>query len=113
MDAEYRRRLSEEVKRARGTRSQRQFAKALGVSYPAVRSWEECESLPGLENLELIAESLGQSLEEFLAHLRGEQEPGREKEYRAAEDLLPLLRQLSKAEQARLIHLLVDLLAVD
>ena len=58
MNAEYRQRLSDAVRRARGDRTMRRFAKDLGVSYPAVRSWEEGESLPGLENLEAIAGAL-------------------------------------------------------
>jgi DNA-binding transcriptional regulator YiaG len=45
-------RLSSLVKKLRGDKSQRQFSKVLGVSYAAVRSWEECESMPGLNSLQ-------------------------------------------------------------
>lgn len=108
MDAEYRRRLSEAVKKARSDRSQRKFAKDLGVSYPAVRSWEEGESLPGLENLEAIAGSLGQTLEEFLVYLRDEEGEDSVPRVKVAEDLLPLAEHLSEAELKRLAKLLID-----
>lgn len=113
MDVNYRQRLSEAVKRARGDRSQRRFAKDLGVSYPAVRSWEEGESLPGLENLEAIAGTLGMTLEAFLAYLRDEAVEDVKPRIKVAEDLLSLVDHLPKSEVTRLAHLLVDRLSKD
>jgi transcriptional regulator with XRE-family HTH domain len=113
MDFESRERLSKAIKRARGARSQRHYSKALGVSYATVRTWEECESFPSRENLELVAESLGQSLEEFLAYLRGEDYQPDERRIRVAEDLLSMADKLSKTEQARLIQLLAGRLIED
>lgn len=51
MDEDKRIRLSEVVKKARGERTQRQFAKYLGVSFAAVRSWEERETRRGESSL--------------------------------------------------------------
>jgi transcriptional regulator with XRE-family HTH domain len=113
MDPEYRQRLSEAVRKARGDRSQRKFAKDLRVSYPAVRSWEEGESLPGLENLEAIAGALGVSLEEFLAYLRNEELEAATPKPKIADDLLPLVNRLPLEEKRRLVHLLVDQLGRD
>ena len=106
MDFEARQRLSEAVKKARGSRSQRKFAKDIGVSFAAVRSWEECESFPSQENLELIASVAGRSLEEFLLYLKGEPYP--ESRFKSAEDLLPIVSELSDSEAARLIQIIVS-----
>lgn len=111
MDAEIRQRLSEVIKKARGSRSQRQFAKALGVSYGAVRSWEECESLPGLESMEAIAQTLGYSLEDFIAHIRGANNASKPPRPRRAEDALYLIEDLPQEEVQKLTKLLVDKLA--
>lgn len=107
MDFETRQRLAESVRRARGEQSQRQFAKSLGVSFPAVRSWEEGESIPGLENMEAIAAALGMPLELFLAEVRGvdvaKSEPN-------AEAALRFISSLPKAELIKLMHRLIELL---
>lgn len=113
MDPEYRQKLSEAVRRARGDRAQRKFAKDLGVSYPAVRSWEEGESLPGLENLELIADTLGYTLEEFLLYLRGEESDSDRRRPKVAEDLMPVVDQLSRTELVRLAQILVSKLGAE
>ncbi len=106
MDVEARQRLSEAVKKARGSRSQRKFAKDIGVSFAAVRSWEECESFPSQENLELIASIAGRSLEELLLYLKGEPYP--EPRFKSAEDLLPIVSELSDSEAARLVQIIVS-----
>ena len=109
MNAEVRQRLSQAVRVIRGTRSQRRFAKDLGVSYATVRSWEACESLPGLESLEAIAGARSETLEEFLAYLRGE--PVEKPKPQVAEDLMPMVEQLSRGEVARLAQIIVGRLA--
>lgn len=43
-DVEVRARVSKIIKQVRGERSQRKFAKDFGVSFAAIRSWEECEN---------------------------------------------------------------------
>ncbi len=102
----YRSRLSETVARLRGDRSIRRFAKDLGVSFPAARSWEEEESFPNLKNLEKIAQLDGKTLEEFLEYLRGDDwiAPN---EITVAEDLLVFIDHLPKAEKVRLAQLLI------
>ncbi|MDJ0578162.1 MAG: helix-turn-helix transcriptional regulator, partial [Xenococcaceae cyanobacterium MO_234.B1] len=54
-------RLSRLIKKLRGDRSQRSFAKSLGVSYASIRTWEEGESMPGIASLQKIAEYSNQS----------------------------------------------------
>ena len=106
MDVKTREHLSFAVKKARGSRSQRKFAKDIGVSFAAVRSWEECESFPSQENLSLIASVLGLPLDEFLLYLNGEPYP--KPRYEKAEDLLPIVSELSDSEAARLIEIIVS-----
>ena len=106
MDAKAREHLSLAVKKARGSRSQRKFAKDIGVSFAAVRSWEECESFHSQENLSLIASVLGLPLDEFLLYLNGEPYP--KPRYEKAEDLLPIVSELSDSEAARLVEIIVS-----
>lgn len=52
--------------------SQRAFASQnLDCSYAALRSWEEGESVPGIENLERIAKLKGWSIPQILDYVRG------------------------------------------
>ncbi|MGL4620524.1 MAG: helix-turn-helix domain-containing protein [Chroococcidiopsis sp.] len=109
MDEDKRIRLSEVVKKARGKRTQRQFAKYLGVSFAAVRSWEEQESYPGLPNLEKIAASSGMSTDDLLAYLKGEITYGEASpKAKTAEDLLPFVDNLPASERKKLIRLLIE-----
>lgn len=101
-----RQRLSETVARLRGDRSMRQFAKDVGVSFPAARSWEEGESFPNLDNLEKIAKLDGKTLEEFLEYLRGDEWIAPEL-INKAEDALNFLDHLPRSEKARLAQLLI------
>lgn len=110
MDEDKRIRLSEVVKKARGERTQRQFAKYLGVSFAAVRSWEEQESYPGLPNLEKIANASGMTTDDLLAYLRGEiSHTSALPKAKVAEDLLPYVDKLSAPERKKLIRLLIDI----
>lgn len=106
IDFEVRERLASVIKEARGARSQRQFAKDLGISFATIRCWELCESFPNAENLELIAKTLGRSLEEFLRYLRNA--PGKEPRVTRAEDLLPLVNELPGREAARLAQMILE-----
>lgn len=101
-------RLSVVVKLARGNRSQRKFAKDLGISYAAIRSWEECENLAGLESMKVIATASGMTLEELLAYLKGEIEVNQViPKAKIAEDLFPFVNVLPREERKRLIQFLV------
>jgi Helix-turn-helix. len=66
-----RQKLSEIIKTARGSMSQRAFGKLLGVSATAVQLWERGDTVPETENLAKIAARAGYSLEEFLSILDG------------------------------------------
>ncbi|MEG5067537.1 helix-turn-helix transcriptional regulator, partial [Microcoleus sp. B3-A4] len=63
--------LSEIIKTARGTMSQRAFGKLLGVSATAVQLWERGDTVPDTENLAKLAARAGYSLEELLRFLDG------------------------------------------
>ncbi len=108
-------RLSSLIKKLRDDRSQRQFAKLIGVSYASIRSWEECESMPGLSSLEKIASYSNQSVEELLNYLK---EGGQDKSkipspppVFLAEDLMPQIKQLPKVEKIKLAQFLIQELA--
>jgi transcriptional regulator with XRE-family HTH domain len=108
-------RLSSLVKKLRGEKSQRQFAKVLGVSYAAVRSWEESESMPGLNSLEKIAAYSNQTVEELLEYLKNEGKDQSKilsfpKAY-LAEDLFPQVKQLPRNEKSKLALFLIEELA--
>jgi transcriptional regulator with XRE-family HTH domain len=107
MDSHARNKLAEAIKKARGDRSQRKFAKDLGVSYVTIQLWERGEVIPDLANLEAIATSRGQTLEQLLAEIRGQATEVTHKP-KVAEDVIPTARQLSKKECVRLIKLLLD-----
>ena len=71
MNIQNRQKLSEIIKTARGTMSQRAFGKLLGVSATAVQLWEKGKSIPDTDNLAQISVRAGFTLEELLAHLEG------------------------------------------
>jgi transcriptional regulator with XRE-family HTH domain len=105
-------RLSSLIRKLRGDKSQRQFAKFLGVSYAAVRSWEESESMPGLNSLEKIADYSNQTLEELLQYLKDEGDDQSKvllfpKVY-LAEDLFGQVKELPRKEQSRLAQFLIE-----
>lgn len=68
-------RLTTLLQELRGSLSQGQFAKKLGVSRPAVSMWESCQSWPDAENLQKLALLKGWSLEEIQAYLADGQLP--------------------------------------
>lgn len=69
MKLEGRKKLSEIARAARGTMSQRAFAKFLGVSYTTVQAWERGDSVPDLQNLAKITERADYSIEELFSDL--------------------------------------------
>ena len=69
MNIQNRQKLSEIIKTARGTMSQRAFGKLLGVSATAVQLWERGDTVPDTENLGKLAARAGYTLEEFLSFL--------------------------------------------
>lgn len=69
MNIEARERLAKIVKSTRGERTQRAFARDLGVSYTAIQDWEKARTIPGTDNLEKIADKAGLTLQELLEYL--------------------------------------------
>lgn len=73
MNITARERLAKIVKEIRGNRSQRAFARDLGVTGTAVRAWEETRSIPDIDNMKRIGLLAGfKSLDDFLSYLNGE-----------------------------------------
>lgn len=74
MNYQERKKLGELIKelRIKSGLSQRAFASQyLDCSYAALRSWEQGESVPGIENLERIAQLKGWSIARILDYVRG------------------------------------------
>jgi len=69
MDKLTREKLASILIEMQGELSQREFAKKLEVSYAAIRSWQNLESIPTIDNMDLIARMRGQSLPMFLIDL--------------------------------------------
>lgn len=69
MNPEVRKKLGEIVRTARGSMSQRAFAKIMEVSYTTIYSWEKGEYIPDIENLAIIAEKAGYTIEEMFNYL--------------------------------------------
>jgi transcriptional regulator with XRE-family HTH domain len=103
MTERVRAKLASILKEAMGTRTQRHFAKQLGVSHVTLRSWLECEGFPSQESCEKIAAFRGQTLDALLQDLRGEEIIAK-----SAEDFLPIIDGLSKSEMLRLADLLIE-----
>jgi transcriptional regulator with XRE-family HTH domain len=62
MNLDKKERLSEIVKRARGSMSKSAFGRLLGVSHTAITGWEEGLNEPSTENLKKIANKIGCTL---------------------------------------------------
>ncbi len=113
MDQEARQRLSNILIEMRGPRSIQGYAKDIGISFAALRAWEQCLSVPSLENLELLASLRNQSLFDLLAEIRGEEPSQVRIPPSKAEDVYSEVKSLPTVEQFRLIKLLIDSLIQD
>jgi transcriptional regulator with XRE-family HTH domain len=69
VDIEAKKKVIEVVKMARGSMSQRAFAKLLGVSATAVQLWEKGDNIPDIGNLAKIAAKAGYTMEEVLNYI--------------------------------------------
>ena len=69
VDLEAKKKVIEVVKMARGSMSQRAFAKLLGVSATAVQLWEKGDNIPDIGNLAKIAAKAGYTMEELLNYI--------------------------------------------
>lgn len=77
------------ARKARGSMSQRVFAKFLGVSFSTVQAWERGDSIPDIQNLAKIAERAEYSIEELFGDLGM-------KPASKPSDLAVILRQINK-----------------
>lgn len=105
MNYEQRQRLGTLIKELReeAGMSQRQYAaKKLDCSYAALRSWEQGESVPGLENMERIADLKGWTLSQLLDYVRGEESVP------TLELLAKQAEFLSNSDRLRLARMLLD-----
>lgn len=100
-------RLARIVAELRGSKSQRQFAKELGVSQSSVRFWESHLAWPETENLEKLAVLRGWSLSELQAYLVDGELPEEE----PLEQVLRTVRSLPLEAVARVAAVAVETLA--
>lgn len=110
MDSFAQERLSSLIKNLRGERSQRNFAKSIGVSYASIRTWEEGESMPSVTNLKKIASYSNQSVEQLLDYLSGSEDKSSKNDlpvFTTADEVIPYLRQISKQEAVKLADFLI------
>lgn len=113
MDMSARKRLADFLITLRGDRSQRSLARSLNVSFASIRSWEECQSVPNLNNMRKIANYSNQSFEDLMLYLEGtgDNQANRQQliNFQTADDLLPFIKQLPKRELILLTDKLLKL----
>jgi transcriptional regulator with XRE-family HTH domain len=63
---EARQKLTQIVRKARGAKSQRAYARLIGVTGTTVGAWEDMRSFPEMDNLAEIAKTAGYSLADLL-----------------------------------------------
>lgn len=108
MNFEQRQRLGVLIKEIRKDISQREFAKRyLDCSYAALRSWEEGESVPGLENLEMIAELKSWSLAQLLTYVRDDTSS-----HISYDELVAIVNSLPQSEKLKLAQTILASLEV-
>ena len=100
-------RLATFIQELRGSQSQRQLAKQLGVSQGSVNLWESGQSLPDTENLDKLAALRGWSLSDLQAYLVKGELPDRE----PLEHILNTVRSLPLEAVAQVAAVAVETLA--
>lgn len=100
-------RLATFIQELRGSQSQRQLAKQLGVSQGSVNLWESGQSLPDTENLDKLAALRGWSLSDLQAYLVKGDLPDRE----PLEHILNTVRSLPLEALAQVAAVAVETLA--
>lgn len=61
------------IKTWRGNEKVRPFARKLGISHTTLIAWEKVESDPNFESLARVARMRGQTVEQLMQEVRGEQ----------------------------------------
>lgn len=100
-------RLATFIQELRGSQSQRQLAKQLGVSQGSVNLWESGQSLPDTENLDKLAALRGWSLSDLQSYLVKGDLPDRE----PLEHILNTVRSLPLEAVAQVAAVAVETLA--
>jgi transcriptional regulator with XRE-family HTH domain len=100
-------RLARIVVGLRGSKSQRQFARELGVSQSSVRFWESHLAWPETENLEKLALLKGWNLSQLQTYLVEGELPEEE----PLEQILKMVRSLPLEAVARVATVAVEILA--
>ncbi|MCT7965142.1 helix-turn-helix transcriptional regulator [Laspinema sp. D1] len=75
VDLDEQQRLGELLKYLRGSQSQREFGKKIGVSHPTISAWENCQWEPSEKYLQKIAELSGATLGDLKAYLQSNHSP--------------------------------------
>lgn len=97
------------IKNLRGDRSQRDFAKLVGVSSPLIGKWERCENEPGHESLEKVAKLRGQSLSEFMSELQENQSLSNQEPFEKLLERLPhLVKGLDRKQLSFLLKAIAE-----
>lgn len=99
-------RLIEIVQRAKGDRSQAEFAREIGVSPATVQKWLAGNGYPSSENMEKIARVAGLSLDALHAYLKGEAR--QQNAERSPEEIFLMSKNLSKEQRKHLLKLMID-----
>lgn len=100
-------RLATFIQELRGSQSQRQLAKRLGVSQGSVNLWESGQSWPETENLEKLAALKGWSLSDLQTYLIKGELPDTE----PLEQILSMVRSLPLEAVAQVAAVAVETLA--
>ncbi|WP_100899152.1 helix-turn-helix domain-containing protein [Nostoc flagelliforme] len=104
--------LAEIVRSARGHDSVRKFATKAGISHRTVARLEEADlQEPEVSTLQKIAPLTGYSKEELIAILEAKPHNPKIREYRVAEDVIPLINQLPDSEAAKVAQHIIARLA--
>lgn len=100
--------LAQIVKAARGQDSVRSFAKKADISHRTVTRLEEADlQEPEITTLQKIAPLTGYSKEELIAILESKPHSPEVREYRVAEDVIPIINQLPDTEAAKVAQQII------
>ncbi|GAX46352.1 helix-turn-helix domain-containing protein [Tolypothrix sp. NIES-4075] len=96
-------RLAKLVKELRGSQSQHQFAKKIGVSRSSITFWESGQAWPDTENIEKLAALKGWSLSELQMYLVQGDSPSGELLY-PVDQILVAIRRLPSDALAEVLN---------
>lgn len=101
--------LAEIVRSARGNDSVRAFAKKAAVSHRTITRLEGADlQEPEVTTLQKLADLTGYAKEELIAILEGKEHSPEVREYRLAEDVMPIINQLPEIEAAKVAQMIIS-----